>query len=353
MSFGEMLLETLTNKPVHLREPVFYKAKTDAKRQLDNLNDLLRTCPASFKESIEQDIRSLSYGLAGEDQIEFELKNSHQPMIVLRDLRLEHEDLTAQIDFMVITPKITYILECKYLYGNIEVTQTGDFIRTSEYKGKKFREGIYNPITQNQRHLDLIKKILLDRASNSLKRTILNAKFGDWYQSLVVLANPKTILDIKKAPKNFQSQIIRADQLIQTIGHLNDKSKEINSFEAGMFDSAETFLSLHVPNPIDYSAKYQQPVVAPQISEKQIDLLALEQTPLYQQLKKFRTEISQTEGVKPYVVFTNAELADLIAVNPRSLDELKKVKGFGEFKCQKYGPAIIEILVESTNGAGE
>ena len=29
---------------------------------------------------------------------------------------------------------------------------------------------------------------------------------------------------------------------------------------------------------------------------------------------------------------------------PRNLDELRKVSGFGEVKCEKYGDGIVEIV---------
>lgn len=349
MSFGELFLESLINKPLHLREPVFFKSETDAQKQLEKLDGLLSSCPDSLRDALEKDIRDLKYGLAGEDQVEFELRNSHQPMIVLRDLRLEHEDLSAQIDFLVITPKITYIIECKNLYGDIKVDQEGVFVRSMAYRGKKNIEAMYSPITQNKRHLDLIRKMLLDRSSNPLKRTILNAKFNDWYQSLVVLANPKSLLDMNaRAPKEIKEQIVRADQLVKMISVRNEKSKEVSSFEKIMYENAETFLSLHKPNPIDYAAKYIQTTQTSDpgqdAREPADDISAIEQTQVYQKLKQYRLEVSRAEGIKPYFIYNNAELIALIAAKPSNLEELKQVKGFGDSKCQKYGPAILEIL---------
>lgn len=48
--------------------------------------------------------------------------------------------------------------------------------------------------------------------------------------------------------------------------------------------------------------------------------------------------------MKAYFIFTNRELEDIIARMPQTLDELKKVAGFGEVKCQKYGNAIVKIV---------
>ena len=45
------------------------------------------------------------------------------------NVKVKYEDLTAQIDYVIITPVYTYYVECKNLVGNITVTDKGDFIR--------------------------------------------------------------------------------------------------------------------------------------------------------------------------------------------------------------------------------
>ncbi len=44
-------------------------------------------------------------------------------MFVIHDLCLEKDDLSAQIDFLICTRKHIYIIECKNLYGNIEIDE--------------------------------------------------------------------------------------------------------------------------------------------------------------------------------------------------------------------------------------
>lgn len=70
----------------------------------------------------------------------------------------------------------------------------------------------------------------------------------------------------------------------------------------------------------------------------------LEETPLYKELRQYRYEISKAAGIKPYMVFTNAELVALISAKPRTLNDLKRVPGFGNVKCERYGKAILEII---------
>lgn len=129
-----------------LDKPVFLKESSDAQAQLDQLKEFYKIAPDDYKGHIEQDIKLLSYGIRGEEQIAFELRNSFMPMIILHDLHIEYEGLSAQIDYLVITRKLFILIECKNLYGDIEVTRDGNFLRTFDFGNKKIREGIYSPL---------------------------------------------------------------------------------------------------------------------------------------------------------------------------------------------------------------
>ena len=86
MAFFDAVKETMTQKQVGLTKPHFYKSDSDAKIQLEQLKAILQTVPVSMKSQVEQDIKMLSYGIVGEDNVVFELNNSYLPMIVLHDL---------------------------------------------------------------------------------------------------------------------------------------------------------------------------------------------------------------------------------------------------------------------------
>ena len=146
-------------------EPIFLRESDVLEKQIEQLKSIEPRLNAEGKGLIAKDIKCLEYGRVGEQNIFFELKNSHMPLYILHDIYLEDQTLNAQIDFMVFTRKMCFVIECKNLYGNIEITREGDFIRTIEFGSKKVKEGIYSPITQNERHLQLMKKIKIGRAS--------------------------------------------------------------------------------------------------------------------------------------------------------------------------------------------
>jgi ssDNA-binding Zn-finger/Zn-ribbon topoisomerase 1 len=238
--------------------PIFIKENSDVSEFMEKMQALSDRATGDLKKEIEKQIKLASYGAIGENNIIFELKNSGIDMCVLHDIYMEYGDMSAQIDFIVITRKVILVIECKNLIGNIEIDNGGNFIRTYELSGKKVKEGIYSPITQNERHLRVLKEIRKESKSNFIAKHFFEAGFDGLYKSIVVLANPKTYLNAKFAKKEVKDQVIRADQLITLINKLNDESKNITSTEKEMKDLAEFFLSQNMPRKSDYTKKYEE-----------------------------------------------------------------------------------------------
>lgn len=241
-----------------MKEPVFLKETSNAEEQLQQLKNLEPLLNEEGRKIINQDITCLEYGIAGEKNIAFELKNSHMPMYILHDIYLESDDLNAQIDYLVFTRKLCYVIECKNLYGNITIDANGNFVRTMYFGTRKVQEGLYSPITQNVRHLELMKKIKLESTDSIVKKAMVKSAFAAFYQSVVVLANPKTILNDRYAKKEVRNQVIRADQLVKYMKTLNDSSKEASSSDEQLLTWAQSFLTLSRPNDKTYLNKYDQ-----------------------------------------------------------------------------------------------
>lgn len=341
-----------------LKGPVLYKDSNGMKRQIEILSELKDRTSGETEKLILKDRKLLEYGLQGEESLLFELMNSFTPMIILRDLHLESGDLSAQIDFVVIMRKVIFVIECKNLFGDIEVNEAGDFVRTLSYGGRKYREGIYSPITQNRRHLDLLKAIRKDEMSNLLMRSMFEKYFDENYKSVVVLANSKTVLSTRKADKGIRNLILRNDQLISHLKTVNDASKMEIKSDKTMYEIADRFLRMHRPNRKDYTAKYGvlqgENLVDAAEEESDKEKAAQSSSPsdrepknpdvLYQMLKEYRLNRSREEEVKAYYIFTNAQLEELVHVRPLSLESLRQITGFGEVKVSKYGQDILNIL---------
>lgn len=240
-----------------IKGPVFLKNDSAAKAQLAALQTLQATLYGSAKQELDQEIRRVNAGIYGENAVCYELESSHIPAFILHDLYLEYEGQTAQIDYLIITRKHQFVVECKNLYGNIEINNAGDFVRTIQ-AGRGFKkEGIYSPITQNRRHLELIKQIRLAEKTNILSRAFFEKYFYDNYRSVVVLANPKTVLNAKFAKKEVKEQVIRADQLAEYIRRIDAAPQAEATSKKDMEELAHFFLRIHKPCQVDYTAKFK------------------------------------------------------------------------------------------------
>lgn len=330
-------------------EPVVLRENKTMEQQRIKLLELEPLLTKEGQAIIRKDIKSLEYGIIGENNILFELKNSHMPMYILHDIYLQDGELSAQIDFMVFTKKICFVIECKNLYGDIEITKDGEFIRTMMLGNQKIKEGIYSPITQNQRHIQLMKKIKKDRNNNIVLKMMVDKYFENMNKSIVVLANPKTVLHTRYAKKEIKDQVIRADQLISYIKNSYNQSKEPEGSEESMLKWAQSYLDLHQEKEKDYTAKYTAYMANEEDKDKSVEhkvtlKTPIEETILYQELKQYRLNKSKEEKIKPYFIYNNKELEALIERRPSTLDELLEVQGFGAVKIEKYGADLLEIL---------
>lgn len=238
-------------------EVVILKESNDAKDYLRKLQDLAFKPLGEVKEKIEKEITIVNAGIYGENNILFELKNSPINLVVLHDLYIKTKSgLSAQIDFLVVAPKCNYIIECKNLFGNIEITNNGEFIRTLQFGNRFFKEGIYSPITQNERHMKVLQECRTEDAG-VLTRMVKNATFDNFYKGIVVLANPKTVVNSRFAPKEIKDKVIRADQLIKYIVDTEAQSKELPSTRKQMLECAQKFLDMNVEERPDYLDKYE------------------------------------------------------------------------------------------------
>lgn len=343
---------------------VFLKEESDAEEFIKKMKELFEKASGELKDEIEKQIKIANYGLQGEKSIAFELRNSGLDMYVLHDIYLEVGEMSAQIDYLLVTRKHIYVLECKNLIGNIEVDNEGNFIRSYELAGRKIREGIYSPITQNQRHLQVIKEIGMQRRKNVLSKMLFEKSFEESYKSLIVLANPKTCLNAKYAKKEVKTQIVRVDQLINRLKEMDCASREASLSDEAMRQIAESFLNVSKKNHSDYAKKYEElmeELKNDSIHEETPDLKtdsisngkeglvtekenADERENKKQVLKKFRLEYSRAEGIKPYFIFNDAQMEDLLEKNPKTKEELLQVSGFGKVKSEKYGEMILQIL---------
>ena len=382
-----------------MKEPVFLKKGSGLEERLEKLKSLEPLLNEEGRAKLKQEMRNLEAGILGERNIAFELENSHMPMYIIHDLYLRDGDLTSQIDYLVVTRKICFIIECKNLYGNIEIDSQGTFVRTMEFGWQRRKEGIYSPITQNQRHMALLRNLRLEQSKGFLSRFLRDRSFDEDHRAIVVLANPKTVLDAKYAKKEVKSQVIRADHLVDFIREACEESRAAELSDKEMLNWAQSYLDMEQENEVDYLRKYEEYKAAGNIGRREDargsrdgtdyggrnlsggdrgrenpsggnrggrnygdrkPMSKTQESKIYdgdgggfdqedreriiKDLRSYRWNTSQAEGIKPYMVFNDKQMMDLLEKFPANEQELKKVFGFGDVKVEKYGAEIIGIL---------
>jgi superfamily II DNA helicase RecQ len=70
---------------------------------------------------------------------------------------------------------------------------------------------------------------------------------------------------------------------------------------------------------------------------------------LLKRLKEWRKITAEKQGVPVYIVATNVEFLQIIEFKPRTKEAIKKIKGFGMKKIDKYGDDILKIVSCFTN----
>lgn len=65
---------------------------------------------------------------------------------------------------------------------------------------------------------------------------------------------------------------------------------------------------------------------------------------LFERLRSLRKEISQREGVPPYVIFHDSTLREMSSMCPTDRQAMLQVKGVGESKFEKYGQLFLDCL---------
>ncbi|MFB4160816.1 DNA helicase RecQ [Geomicrobium sp. JSM 1781026] len=66
--------------------------------------------------------------------------------------------------------------------------------------------------------------------------------------------------------------------------------------------------------------------------------------PVFQQLKKVRTQLAKEHSVAPYMVFSDQTLRHLAVSQPKTKQEMLSIKGIGEHKLDVYGEAFLQAL---------
>lgn len=328
----DIIDKIIDNTMYRFRNQVLYKEDTTTQKELDRMKEYLKTHP---NKDLENKVKLFEYGLTGEKQVLYELLHSGIGMYILHNVNFEYKGKSAQIDFVVITARCTYFIECKNFIGNITINSKGDFVRTYMKNNRKVTEGTYNPITQSKRHLEIIKEENYDNA-NILYKMNFEKTFDSFHDYIVVMANPKTIINDKYAPKNIKERLVKADQIIECLKRLESKRDPFR-FEKDIKKVADVYIE----------SNKEKSLLKSFIAEDEKENIKDDnKETIRAELKKYRLQKAKSLNYKPYFIFNDQTLEEILSIMPSTLDDLKKISGFGDKKIESYGQDIINIINE-------
>ena len=67
---------------------------------------------------------------------------------------------------------------------------------------------------------------------------------------------------------------------------------------------------------------------------------------LFEALRRWRSSEAKAQSVPPYVIFHDSVLREIAEARPKSIGELGRVRGVGGSKLERYGEAVLAIVVE-------
>ncbi|WP_342528279.1 HRDC domain-containing protein [Chryseomicrobium sp. FSL W7-1435] len=344
MSFFKNVLKGLTAKN-ELTEPKLYYSADEESSSVRQLQRLVESQDPSIDvKKVEDHLKLFAIGQSGEKNVLYELQHTHMPMLILHDLYIEYKNYSAQLDFVVITRQFILLLEVKRLFGNIHVTEKGEFQRVIVKNNRVVnKEGMYSPINQVRRQVSLVDKLL--KENKLIKQCPVTYA--------VTFANPKTIIDMaKKAPRDVQSHVIRHDQITSYLASEVAKNSPVDFPDFKMYEIADMLLKYRKDKVLNLSDYTIQTEVLSEEPTPQIVVTVQEEVvsssdnreELRASLSEFRKELAKRTNRKAYYIFTNQTLESLLDKQPQTRAELMKIDGIGPKKVEEFGDDLLVIL---------
>ena len=337
MSFLKKTFQVLTDKR-DIKEPIIYKQFNERQDLLANLEALTNSNGPNINiNKAKNDLKLQSIGQAGAESVFFELKNTMLPILILHDVNIEHEDYHAQIDFLIITHKFLLVLEVKKLFGNVKVTEKGEFQRIITKNNRVVnKEGMYSPLNQAERQASILEKYLKS------KQIINKCPV----RSAVTFANPRTIIEIsKKAPTEIYSRVIRHDQIRTFLKKELALDSPVLMLDDMVYTIADAIIENSKEKPFNFAAySLQESLLSNKEISAALENIGRDLDELRMNLKEFRLKRAKELDVKPFFIFTNKTMEAMIENLPRNKQELLLIDGIGPKKYEEFGELILGII---------
>ena len=256
------------------------KSADNKQPDIDTLAALLvrSDLSVSTRQKIEQEIRTIRAGVAGEreaaHEIDFHYGDSKR-LAVIHDLRIELEGRVAQIDHLLLDQLLDiWVFESKHYAEGVGVNEQGEWVVF--WNRKPY--GIASPIEQNRRHVAVLRQVF-DKGLVQLPRR-LGLKLKPQLHSLILVSSGARISRPKSraaaALVDGLDTVVKVDQLVTTIDKQVEETGVLSTLGslarlvnmATLEDIGRQLVALHRPNQVDWAARFglsSAPAVPPAV----------------------------------------------------------------------------------------
>lgn len=194
---------------------VIFKANDTLNNNIKNLMNKKKTESSALKNNaLNYQILLFKIGELGESKVLDELKYSFYPMNIIKDISINIGEFHCQIDFLIITKKSIYLIECKNNGANLKIDSNGSFYLVKE--GKKNR--IFSVLNQIERQKMILEQLDFDVDIKNI-------------QPIIVYANEETGIEIEDETILRGIDVINLDRLNSLIREKEKDLEEIYTEE--------------------------------------------------------------------------------------------------------------------------
>lgn len=244
----------------------------DKSKQIETLKDLFNKSKSQAqKKLIDADFKRVEAGYRAEKDnayyLDFAFEKSKN-VLLLHDIRLEHNGRVAQFDHILISRFGIELLETKSSKGTMTINEDGSLT----LKNKNYTNTYPNPLEQSKRHALVLREFIDSHVLLSKRVDI----FGGIEISSKVLIHPNTNITNKKLPDGFQrgdSFVSNRNKELDSVGFFKAVtliSKAYNIEKAK--EIAELLINAHTPVDFDYTKKFKLKKADEEIKEDIADI---------------------------------------------------------------------------------
>jgi hypothetical protein len=195
------------------------------------IKDKTQTSSASAK---------LDAGIKQEHDVAFYLRRAYKDrenVLVLNDLRIEHNGETAQIDHLIVYTYGFIVVESKSIRGEVNINEYGEWSRS--YKGQW--SGMPSPIKQAELQITLLKQYLCANTEKIIGKFLgLQLGLGGRCYDVFSAISSDAIIDRSKAPKDLAAKLVKSEFICDALDKKMDFKKFFN-LVGKMYDTRPSF----------------------------------------------------------------------------------------------------------------